>query len=59
MQEPKWYDNFYPPINFQNLSYYSEPKQRELKKKRSFDEVDPDLLDTFQKLGMPLTRRRD
>lgn len=59
MEEPKWSDTFYPPINFQDLCYYSEPKQSEYKNKRNLDEVDPHLLDTFQKLGMPLTTRRD
>jgi len=56
MAEPKWSDNSYAPINFQDLCYYSEPKQKEQKK--SLDEVDPDLLETFQKLGIPLTEQK-
>jgi len=56
MAEPKWSDNNYPPINFQDFCYYTEPKQKE--KKKSLDEVDPDLLETFQKLGIPLTEQK-
>ena len=47
MAEPDWSDNTYPSINYQDLSYYSEPKQKE--KKQSLDEVDPELLATFDK----------
>ena len=47
MEEPEWSDNRYPPIDYQDLSYYSEPKQKE--KKQSLDEVDPELLATFDK----------
>eukprot|EP00249_Psilotum_nudum_P019852 c27448_g1_i1 orf=242-1987(+) len=56
MEEPKWSDNEYPSINYQEICFYSEPKQKE--KKQSLDEVDPDLLDTFQKLGIPLTEQK-
>ncbi|KAL4182793.1 hypothetical protein AMTRI_Chr11g152030 [Amborella trichopoda] len=56
MTEPKWSDNQYPPINFQDMCYYSEPKQQA--KKKSLDEVDPQLLETFQKLGIPLTEQK-
>jgi hypothetical protein len=48
MEEPDWSDNKYPKIDFQNVSYYSEPKMKE--KKGSLDEVDPELLRTFDKL---------
>jgi hypothetical protein len=48
MEEPAWSDNRYPRIDFQDLSYYSEPKMKE--KKASLDEVDPELLRTFDKL---------
>uniref|UniRef100_A0A0D6R7X3 Fe-S cluster assembly protein SufB n=1 Tax=Araucaria cunninghamii TaxID=56994 RepID=A0A0D6R7X3_ARACU len=56
MTEPKWSDNAYPPINFQEYSYYSAPKQKA--QKTSLDEVDPQLLETFQKLGIPLTEQK-
>lgn len=48
MEEPEWSDNRYPRIDYQNISYYSEPKMKE--KKGSLDEVDPELLRTFDKL---------
>jgi len=48
MEEPDWSDNKYPRIDYQNISYYSEPKMKE--KKASLDEVDPELLRTFDKL---------
>lgn len=48
MKEPAWSDNHYPRIDFQDLSYYSEPKMKE--KKASLEEVDPELLRTFDKL---------
>lgn len=48
MEEPDWSDNRYPRIDYQNISYYSEPKMKE--KKESLDEVDPELLRTFDKL---------
>ena len=56
MTEPDWSDNQYPPIDYQALSYYSEPKQKE--KKQSLDEVDPELLRTFDKLGIPLNEQK-
>lgn len=56
MPEPEWSDNTYPPIDYQALSYYSEPKFKE--KKKSLDEVDPELLRTFDKLGIPLNEQK-
>jgi len=56
MAEPVWSDNDYPAIDYQDLSYYSEPKQKE--KKASLDEVDPELLRTFDKLGIPLAEQK-
>lgn len=56
MKEPAWSDNQYPPIDYQAVSYYSEPKQKE--KKASLDEVDPELLRTFDKLGIPLNEQK-
>ena len=56
MPEPEWSDNTYPTIDFQDYSYYSAP--REKPKKASLDEVDPDLLATFAKLGIPLGEQK-
>jgi len=56
MVEPEWSDNRYPGINYQGISYYSEPKQKD--KKQSLDEVDPELLATFDKLGIPLNEQK-
>jgi Fe-S cluster assembly protein SufB len=57
MTEPDYWANFdYPRIDFQNISYYSAPKQKA--KKQSLDEVDPELLRTFEKLGIPLTEQK-
>ena len=53
MTEPKWAFVHYPPINFQEISYYSAPKSVGDGPK-SLDEVDPKLLDTYNKLGIPL-----
>eukprot|EP00850_Spirogloea_muscicola_P001237 SM000004S15107 [mRNA] locus=s4:1194382:1197354:- [translate_table: standard] len=56
MTEPTWSDNKYPHINFQDLAYYSEPKMKD--KKASLDEVDPELLRTFDKLGISLNEQK-
>ncbi|MBK7352730.1 MAG: Fe-S cluster assembly protein SufB [Nitrosomonas sp.] len=55
MTEPQWQNVTYPKINFQDISYYSAPKPK--KKLASMDEVDPELLRTFEKLGVPLHER--
>lgn len=56
MEEPSRWPNFeYPAIDFQNISYYSAPKQKA--KKASMDEVDPELVKTFEKLGIPLSEQ--
>ncbi len=52
MREPKWARVDYPPIDFQDLYYYSAPKSAPGPK--SLDEVDPELLRTYEKLGIPL-----
>ena len=54
MTEPMWPNVRYPKIDFQEISYYSAPKQKKLK---SMDEVDPELLKTFEKLGVPMNER--
>jgi Fe-S cluster assembly protein SufB len=55
MTEPKWAHVHYPPIDFQAISYYSAPRPRSGPK--SLDEVDPKLLETYEKLGIPLHER--
>jgi Fe-S cluster assembly protein SufB len=57
MEEPKHWPNFeYPAIDFQNISYYSAPRQKP--KKASMEEVDPELIKTFEKLGIPLSEQK-
>src|SRR5947199_6743040 len=56
MKEPTWQFVKYPPINFQDITYYSAPKQNKDAPK-SLDEVDPKLLETYEKLGIPLRER--
>jgi Fe-S cluster assembly protein SufB len=57
MAEPKNWPNFeYPAIDFQNISYYAAPKQKA--KKASMEEVDPELIKTFEKLGIPLSEQK-
>jgi Fe-S cluster assembly scaffold protein SufB len=56
MEEPDWSDNSYPEIDYQAVSYYSAPKKKE--KLESLDEVDPELLATFDKLGIPLSEQK-
>jgi Fe-S cluster assembly protein SufB len=56
MVEPTWAKISYPPIDFQAISYYAAPKEK--KKLGSLDEVDPELLDTYNKLGIPLDEQK-
>ena len=56
MAEPKWAHVHYPPIDYQGISYYSAPKRPD-EGPRSLDEVDPELLRTYEKLGIPLHER--
>lgn len=53
MEEPEWAHVHYPKIDFQAISYYSAPKSM-ADKPQSLDEVDPELLRTYEKLGIPL-----
>ena len=55
MQEPAWPNVKYPKIDFQDISYFSAPKPKKL---ASMDEVDPELLRTFEKLGVPMHERK-
>jgi Fe-S cluster assembly protein SufB len=52
MEEPTWANVHYTKPDFQNISYYSAPNKKP--KYESLDEVDPELLDTFKKLGISL-----
>ncbi len=54
--EPGWAKVNYKPIDLQSISYYSAPKVKE--KLESLDEVDPELLSTFDKLGIPLHEQK-
>jgi len=56
MKEPTWANVSFPPIDYQAISYYSAPKQK--KKLNSLDEVDPELRDTFTKLGISLDEQK-
>jgi Fe-S cluster assembly protein SufB len=55
MIEPTWPNVHYPAIDYQALAYYSAPKKKDGPK--SLDEVDPKLLETYEKLGVPLHER--
>jgi len=54
--EPKWANIHYPPINYQDISYYSAPKQKP--SLTSLDELDPEILRTYEKLGIPLAEQK-
>jgi Fe-S cluster assembly protein SufB len=56
MEEPKWPNVRYPKIDFQDIIYYAAPKQKA--KLASMDEVDPELLRTFEKLGVPMHEQK-
>ncbi|GAA6616713.1 Fe-S cluster assembly protein SufB [Scytonema sp. NUACC26] len=57
MAEPTWPSVKYPAIDYQNIIYYSAPKQKK-QKLNSLEEVDPTLLETFEKLGIPLSEQK-
>ncbi len=52
MKEPKWHNVHYPPIDYNDISYYAAPKQTN--KAKSLDDIDPELRATYEKLGIPL-----
>lgn len=56
MEEPQWPNVDYPKVDYQAIKYYSAPKQKV--KPKSLDEVDPELLATFEKLGISLTEQK-
>src|SRR5580704_17891565 len=54
LTEPDWANIKHPPIDYQNAYYYAAPKKKKL---QILDEVDPELLKTYEKLGIPLRER--
>ncbi len=56
MREPKWSKVHYPPIDYQDAYYYAAPKSTS-ERPKSLDEIDPKLLETYQKLGIPLSEQ--
>ena len=56
LKEPTWANVKYPPIDYQAIRYYAAPKQE--KTLESLDQVDPKLLATFEKLGIPISERK-
>lgn len=61
LEEPAWANVDYPKIDFQNIRYYSAPKSKselESEAPASLDELDPELLKTFEKLGIPLGEQK-
>ena len=56
MDEPNWANVKYNKPNYQDISYYSAPKKKDQYK--SLDEVDPELLKTFKKLGISLDEQK-
>jgi len=56
MSEPHWVNAEYPPIDYQNICYYSAPKRKPLK--NDLSEVDPEVLKTFERLGIPLDEQK-
>ena len=57
MKEPDWAQISFPKIDFQDLSYYSAPKQRG-EEPKSLEQIDPELLATFEKLGIPISEQK-
>ena len=56
MTEPKWPNVKYPPVNYQDIIYYAAPKQKQVL--NSLDEADPELLKTFEKLGISIGEQK-
>lgn len=56
MKEPRWPNVTYPPIDYQDIIYYSAPKKSP--KAKSMEEIDPELIKTFEKLGISLTEQK-
>ena len=56
MTEPKWHNVHFPPVDFQDIIYYSAPKQKP--KLESLDDLDPEIKATFDKLGVPIEEQK-
>ncbi len=56
MEEPHWANVHYPPIDYQNIHYYSAPKTKN--KLTGLDQVDPEILKTFERLGIPVDEQK-
>jgi Fe-S cluster assembly protein SufB len=56
MKEPEWAHVDYPPIDYQNIAYFVKPKQKP--QLAGLDEVDPEILKTFERLGIPLDEQK-
>lgn len=56
MKEPRWAHITFPPIDYQNISYYAAPKIKEGPK--SLDDIDPEIRNTYEKLGIPLDEQK-
>ena len=56
MKEPRWANVKFPPIDYQNISYYAAPKKKEGPK--SLDEIDPEIKAAYDKLGIPLDEQK-
>ncbi len=56
MKEPRWANVKFPPIDYQNISYYAAPKKKEGPK--SLDEIDPEIKEAYDKLGIPLDEQK-
>ena len=57
LKEPNWQKPKYPKINYQDLYYYSAPKSAS-ENPKSLDEIDPKILETYKKLGIPLVEQQ-
>lgn len=57
MTEPTWAHVHYPPVQFQDIVYYSAPKKN-VDAPKSLDELDPELIKTFERLGIPLSEQK-
>ena len=59
LKEPTWAKVQYPAIDFQDICYYSAPKKKsDSDKPKSLDELDPELIKTFERLGIPLQEQK-
>ena len=57
LKHPHWAKLTFPPVDYQSLRYYSAPKKKESNATKTMDDIDPDLLETFERLGIPLHER--